>query len=187
MATMVLPFMANYSRELRIGADIRRKEKVKNKRQADRGQREVEKWKKGNKVILSIKDLVFKERPVKKLTERYVGLYEIEKVVLKNVVKLKLPALMRIHLVVNFSRIKRYRELVRGQRVKELKPVEVDGVEEWEVEKILNKRKVQGVDKYLVRWKGFTAENDIWKREKNLENAKELVDEFEGRLEAEVR
>jgi len=100
------------------------------KRQADRGQREVEKWKKGNKVILSTKDLVFKERPVKKLTERYVGLYEIEKVVLKNMVKLKLPALMRIHLVVNFSRIERYREPVRGQKVKKLKLVEVDGVEE---------------------------------------------------------
>ena len=28
-ATKVLPFMANYRRELRMGADIRRKEKVK--------------------------------------------------------------------------------------------------------------------------------------------------------------
>jgi len=28
--------------------------------------------------------------------------------------------------------------------------VEVKGVEEWEVEKILNKRKIRGVDKYLV-------------------------------------
>ena len=29
MATKVSPFMANYDRELRIGVDIRRKEKVK--------------------------------------------------------------------------------------------------------------------------------------------------------------
>jgi len=28
--------------------------------------------------------------------------------------------------------------------------VEVKGVEEWEMEKILNKRKIRGVDKYLV-------------------------------------
>jgi len=28
LATKVLPFMANYIRELRMGADIRRKEKV---------------------------------------------------------------------------------------------------------------------------------------------------------------
>jgi len=31
-----------------------------------------------------------------------------------------------------------------------VKQVEVKGVEEWKVEKILNKRKVRGVMKYLV-------------------------------------
>ena len=31
------------------------------------------------------------------------------------------------------------------------------------------------------------AESDIWKKEENLENAKELVDEFEERVEAEIR
>jgi len=55
------------------------------------------------------------------------------------------------------------------------------------VERILNKRKVRGVEKYLVQWKGFTAENDTWKKEEDLENAKELVDEFEGRVNVEVR
>ena len=30
-------------------------------------------------------------------------------------------------------------------------------------------------------------ENDIWEKGENLENAKELVDEFEGRLNVEVR
>jgi len=38
---------------------------------------------------------------------------------------------------------------VKGQK-KEGKPVEVEGVEEWEVEKILNKRKIRGVERYLV-------------------------------------
>jgi len=74
--------------------------------------------------------------------EIYVRPYIIEEVVLGNAVKLKLPTFMRIHLVVNVSRIVRYRELVKGQRVEKAKPVEVKGVEEWEVEKILNKRKV---------------------------------------------
>jgi len=43
--------------------------------------------------------------------------------------------------------------------------VEVNKVEEGEMEKILNKRKVRGVMKYLVYWKGFMVENDIWKKE----------------------
>ena len=58
---------------------------------------------KGDRVLLSTKDLVFKERPTKKLMERYVGPYEIVEVVLLNMVKLQLPSLMRIHLVVNVS------------------------------------------------------------------------------------
>jgi len=47
------------------------------------------------------------------------------------------------------------------------------------VEQILNKRKVRGKDKYLVRWKGFTAESDTWEGRENLENAKEAIEEFE--------
>ena len=31
------------------------------------------------------------------------------------------------------------------------------------------------------------AEDDIWEKEENLKNAKELVDEFKGRLNIEVR
>jgi len=57
---------------------------------------------------------------------------------------------MRIHLVVNVSRIVWYREQVKGQKKEEEKPVEVDRVEEWKVEKILNKRKIRGIEKYLV-------------------------------------
>jgi len=57
---------------------------------------------------------------------------------------------MRIHPVVNISQIVQYKEQVEGQKKKEVKPIEVKEEEEWEVEKILNKRKVRGVDKYLV-------------------------------------
>ena len=39
--------------------------------------------------------------------------YIIEKVVLRNTVKLKLLASIRIYLVVNVSRVLRYRELVK--------------------------------------------------------------------------
>jgi len=120
--TKVSPFMANYRKEMRMGGNIRKKEKVESamefvkrmkkvheeveaalrktqeemKRYADRGRKETEKWKKGNRVLLSTKDLVFKERPSKKLTETYA----IDEVVSSNAVKLRLPSSMRIHLVV---------------------------------------------------------------------------------------
>ena len=103
-----------------------RKAQKEMKRQADRGQREVEEWKKGDRVMLSTKNLVFKKRSVKKLTERYI----VEEVISKNVVKLKLPVFMRIHLVVNISRVVRYKKLIKRQKVGEPKSIEVNRVEE---------------------------------------------------------
>ena len=175
-ATKVSPFMANYGKEVRMGGDIRKKEKVESatefverikkvheeveaalkktqeeiKRYTDRSRKKTEKWKKGDRLLLSTKDLVFKERPVRKLIERYIGLYAIEEVISMNAVKLQLPGSMRIHPVVNVSQIVQYKEQVRGQKKEEGKPVEVEEVEEWEVEKVLNKKKIKGVEKYLV-------------------------------------
>ena len=89
-ATKVLLFMANYGKELRMEGDIRRRGKVESamefvermkkiheeagaalkktqeemKRYADRSRKETKKWKKRDKVLLSTKDLVFKERLV---------------------------------------------------------------------------------------------------------------------------
>ena len=54
------------------------------------------------------------------------------------------------------------------------------------MEKVLNKKKMRGVEKYLIRWKGFTAEGDMWERRENLKNTEELIEEFE-REEIEVR
>ena len=121
------------------------------KRCADHNRKETEDWKKGDRVLLSTKDLVFKEKPTRKLMERYIGPYMIEEVVSTNVVKLRLLMSIRIHLVVNISWIVQYKEQVKGQKKEEGKQVEIEGVEEWEVEKILNKKKIRGVEKYLVQ------------------------------------
>jgi len=55
------------------------------------------------------------------------------------------------------------------------------------VEKILNKRKVREVIKYLVWWKRFIEEHDSWEKKVDLENTKEVVANFERRMNAEIR
>ena len=94
---------------------------------------------------------------------------------------------MRIHPVVNVSQIVWYREQVKRQKKEEGKLVEIEEVKEWKVEKILNKKKIRGVEKYLVQWKGFMAEGDIQEKLENLKNAGEALEEFEGRMNAEIR
>jgi len=54
------------------------------------------------------------KRAMKKLTEKFIGPYMVRKIVSENAVELKLPALLRIHLVVNVRRIVKYREQVKG-------------------------------------------------------------------------
>ena len=76
---------------------------------------------------------------------------------------------------------------MEGQKREEAKPIEVERVKEWEVEKILNKRKIREVEKYLVQWKRFTVKYDTWEREEDLGNARKAVGEFERRMSAEIR
>jgi len=68
---------------------------------------------------------------------------------------------------------------VEGQRKEQPAPVIIEGEEEWEVERILNKQKIREKNKYLVQWKGFTAESDTWEERENLGNTKEAIEEFE--------
>ena len=118
-------------------------------------------------------------RRTEKLTERFVGPYKIKKIILSNAVELELPSTVKIHLVVNISRIHKYVGQVEGQKKKQPALVIIEGKEEQEVERILNKQQVRGKDKYLVCWKGFTVESDTWEGRENLKNAKEAIKEFE--------
>ena len=114
LTTKVSPFIANYRRELRMGVDLRRKGKIEKaiefaermrkvqkeagaalkrvqeemKQQADREIKEAELWKIEDRIMLSTKDLVFKERPAKKLVDQYVGPYTIDEIISTNMVKL---------------------------------------------------------------------------------------------------
>ena len=120
---------------------------------ANRKRSDVDKYKVGDLVMLSTKDLKYQmvERRTEKLTERFVSPYKIKEIISSNVVKLELPSTVRIHPVVNISRICRYVRQVEGQKKKQLATVIIKGEEEWEVKRILNKRQVRGKDKYLVR------------------------------------
>ena len=75
--------------------------------------------------MLSIKDLVFKKRPAKKLIKKYIELYEVEEIILENAIKLKLLAFIRIYLIVNVSQVVKYREQVERQKVKLVKVEEI--------------------------------------------------------------
>jgi len=86
----------------------------------------------GDLVMLSTKDLKYQMvgRRTEKLTERFIGLYQIKKIVSSNAVELELSSTVKIHLVVNVSRIQRYIGQVEGQKKKQPAPVIIEREEE---------------------------------------------------------
>jgi len=132
-STKTLPLKANYGQDPRMGFEVRKKRKYKGaekfvikikevqkeakavlgkvqeemKKYTDRKRAEVDEYKVGDLVMLSTKDLKYQMvgRRTEKLTERLVGPYKIKKIVSSNTVELELPNTIKIHLVVNVSRI----------------------------------------------------------------------------------
>jgi len=86
------------------------------KKYANRKRAKVDEYKVEDLVMLSTKDLKYQvvSKRTKKLTERFIGPYKIKKIISLNAVELKLPSTVKIHLVVNISRIQKYVEQVEG-------------------------------------------------------------------------
>ena len=76
------------------------------------------------------------------MTKRFVGPYKVKAIISSNAVELEILPTVKIHPVVNVSRIHRYTSQVEEQQKEAPQPVIIEGEEEWEVEKILNKRNV---------------------------------------------
>ena len=133
------------------------------KRYTDRNRKMVVEYKVKDRVLLSTKNLVWqmRNRKMKKLMEKFIGLYEIK---LENTIELELLALIKIHLVVNVSRIVLYWKQVKKQKKILSSLIKIDGKKEYEVEKILNRRDMKEKPKYLVRQKEYTV-NKICERD----------------------
>ena len=128
-----MPFKANYGQDPKMGFEGRRKGKYEAaekfiermrkiqeeakaalkkvqeemKKFANRKRREEEKYRVGNLVLLSTKDLKWqmKGRRSEKLTEHFVGPYKVKGIISSNMIELELPKSIKIHPVVNVSRV----------------------------------------------------------------------------------
>jgi len=132
-ATKTSPFKVSYGQDPRMGFEGRRKgkyevagkfiEKIKKiqkevkaalekaqekmKKFANRRRREKKEYRVRDLVLLSMKDLKWqmKGRRSEKLTEHFVGPYKVKGIVSSNVIELELPKSIKIHPVVNISRV----------------------------------------------------------------------------------
>ena len=133
LSDLALPFKTNYGQDPRMEFEGRRRGKYKAagkfaermkriqekakavlgkaqeeiKKFANRRRREEEEYRVGDLVLLSTKDLKWqmKGRRSEKLTEHFVGPYKIKGIVSSNMIELELPKSIKIHPIVNISRV----------------------------------------------------------------------------------
>jgi len=181
-------FVQHIVEGIRKASEKLQESQQRQKKYADKGRRD-EVFKVGDLVMLSTKNInvdTQRNRPSRKFQPRYIRPYEVVEVISPVNYQLKLPFTVRIHPVFHVSLLKRYvenSEEFPGRIKGPPPPVQVDGEQEYEVEKILDKReRKQGrrtIVEYLVKWKGYCDYDATWEPESGLRNAQELIREFE--------
>lgn len=139
-------------------------------------------FEKESKVWLDTRNIHTKH-PMKKLDHRRIGPFEVLDVLSTHARRLALSHNLRfLHNVFHVNLLEPYvQNTLPGQSPAVPPPVEVEGVEEFKVEEILNsrfdlRRRKNNNLVYTVKWVGYSDPTD--EPEDNLQNAPEAVKEF---------
>ena len=118
---------------------------------------------------------------MKKLDHKWLGPYQINKVISCNAYSMELPsAFGRTHPVFSVVLLHPYEEdpVPEHHTPPPPPPIIWDGVPEYEVERILDSWVFCGRLEYLVCWKGYGTADDQWVPARDVSGARRLVAEF---------
>lgn len=132
----------------------------------------------GDLVLLRCTNIRLKQ-PSKKLGPKYIGPFPIEERLGTQAYKLTLPPkYSRIHPVFHVSYLEPYQRRA-GAEAPYPGPELVEDQTEWSVEKIVDRGRIDGVEKVKVRWEGYPESYDSWEPISAMENATEALREYE--------
>ncbi len=136
----------------------------------------------GDKVLVATKIFKLKMNDVHKVVKVWQGPFEVVRVPGPVNVELSLPAHLKTHKVVHVSKVRPWYEVEQfGDRGKQPSFELIDGEPEYEVEALLDRKIVRRVVSYLVKWKGYDHCENMWIKRSWLNNAMDLVREYERR------
>jgi hypothetical protein len=83
-----------------------------------------------------------------------------------------------LHPVFHISVLKEHApDLIPGHFQDPPGPIEVEVEDEWEVEEVLDARLKRLTREYLVSWRGYGPQHNLWEPERNVTNCREMVQE----------
>ena len=145
---------------------------------AARTRRHFVPFKKGEKVWLEARNL---KRNVTNpmFTPKREGPFTITDILSSITYRLRLPWTWSIHPVFHASLLSPHREnTVHSSNFPKPPPDLIAGEEEYEIDRILRHRGTSRNCSFLIRWKGYLAEEDSWIPEANLSHATEALLEY---------
>ena len=131
---------------------------------------------------------------MKKLGPQLIGPFLIVERIGRLAYRLQLPPMMRIHDVVSVANLEPATDPTedpyRRRRIS-IPAVVIDGEAEYEIEKLLQKRRIRRErgwsTQYLVRWLSYGPEDDIWKTEHELRrHANDIVEAYKTAINPTV-
>ena len=125
----------------------------------------------------------------KKIDQQYVEFFRVIEKIERLFYRLIISNHWRIHLVFNIAQLKScfasfddfFRKLKSNQSNFVFVEDDIVNVKFFEVERFINKRQIKRKkSKYLMRWKRYEFEYDVWKNLSKLDDVVDLVQKYEN-------
>ena len=158
-------FLEERKQILELAKETLRMAQKRYENQMNKNRRQVS-FKVGQIIWSNVKDFTLSQGLTPKFMAKFAGPFSVVKQVFDDAYKLALPPEIKVHPVFHVSLFKEYfKDSVRPEHKQVLQPVPelVGNHEEYEVETILNKRKLRSQDtEYLVKWRGYRVKKATW-------------------------
>ena len=133
----------------------------------------------GDLVKLSTKNLKLKCR---KLSPRWIGPFRVLERIGGQAYRLALPTkYARLHPVFPIQLLEDYHRCHNDTELMAMPDLE-DPQDEWDVEEVRDKRRIQGTIHYLVKWAGWPSEYNSYEPASHLAGAPKAVADYERKL-----
>ena len=123
----------------------------------------------------------------RKMSPRWVGPFRVLERIGGQAYRLALPdKYSRLHDVFPVQLLEEYRRRDDDDSLMTMPDLE-DPQDEWEVEEVLDKRRIKDTIYYLVKWAGWPSEYNSYEPAAHMDNAPQAIAAFERRLKRKRR